>query len=586
MGRLLLVLRLANRDLRRHAGQAVLMLLTIAATTTTLTLGLALHGTSTDTWNLTRASSAGPDVMVQTYVSKGATDARVTELMHVPGVADASGPFPLASPVLRVRQVADPIFAEGRDETLPSVDRPFVTDGSWVRPFGVVVERGFAKALKVGPGDAITLDGEPFTVVGEAVGTARGANWRPQLIWTTRADAEHLQSVEGQKAYAVNLRLSDPNAAPAFADEYADPALFIATWQDIKGSDEKSVTVVQIVLLVGTWLLGMLSISSIAVLVGGRMVEQTRRAGLLKAVGATPWLVALVLLAENLVLALAAAAIGLVAGRLVAPALSSPGDSLLGAANAPSVTAATVLLVVGVGVAVAVFADDPARCPLGTVEYHQGSERLGTGAEAVLVADRAVGPASGAGPAGAATVGPQAAPSRPHGRQPRHHRRHDRHGPGPAQHLHRVRHGGHRGQPAGARQPAARSGEPGRARRDHRAGTAGDHQRGLHHPGHRRRRAAAVRAGAHLRGHSLADQLGPDDGTTAARAGRGPPERPGRTGAVPPGLARRGQRQHRGASGGMADRPGGRHRRGGGRTHHHSGAGGGRRSVAEVLRSE
>ena len=113
---------------------------------------------------------------------------------------------------------------------------------------------------------------------------------------------------------------------------------------------------VQIVLLVGTWLLGMLSISSIAVLVGGRMVEQTRRAGLLKAVGATPWLVALVLLAENLVLALAAAAIGLVAGRLVAPALSSPGDSLLGAANAPSVTAATVLLVVGVGVAVAVFA--------------------------------------------------------------------------------------------------------------------------------------------------------------------------------------------------------------------------------------
>ena len=356
MGRLLLVLRLANRDLRRHAGQAVLMLLTIAATTTTLTLGLALHGTSTDTWNLTRASSAGPDVMVQTYVSKGATDARVTELMHVPGVADASGPFPLASPVLRVRQVADPIFAEGRDETLPSVDRPFVTDGSWVRPFGVVVERGFAKALKVGPGDAITLDGEPFTVVGEAVGTARGANWRPQLIWTTRADAEHLQSVEGQKAYAVNLRLSDPNAAPAFADEYADPALFIATWQDIKGSDEKSVTVVQIVLLVGTWLLGMLAISSIAVLVGGRMVEQTRRAGLLKAVGATPWLVALVLLAENLVLALAAAAIGLVAGRLVAPALSSPGDSLLGAANAPSVTAATVLLVVGVGVAVAVFA--------------------------------------------------------------------------------------------------------------------------------------------------------------------------------------------------------------------------------------
>jgi putative ABC transport system permease protein len=44
MSRLRLVGRLVARDLRRRPGQAVLMLLAITAATATLTLGLVLHG--------------------------------------------------------------------------------------------------------------------------------------------------------------------------------------------------------------------------------------------------------------------------------------------------------------------------------------------------------------------------------------------------------------------------------------------------------------------------------------------------------------------------------------------------------------
>jgi len=44
MSRLRLVGRLAARDLRSRPGQAVLMLLAITAATATLTLGLVLHG--------------------------------------------------------------------------------------------------------------------------------------------------------------------------------------------------------------------------------------------------------------------------------------------------------------------------------------------------------------------------------------------------------------------------------------------------------------------------------------------------------------------------------------------------------------
>jgi putative ABC transport system permease protein len=112
----------------------------------------------------------------------------------------------------------------------------------------------------------------------------------------------------------------------------------------------------QKVLLVGTSLLAMLAIASIAVVVGGRMAEQTRRVGLLKAVGGTPKFVGGVLLTQNVVLALGAAIIGLGAGTLLAPTLASPGNGLLGAARSPSLTLGSAAFVIGVAVAVAVAA--------------------------------------------------------------------------------------------------------------------------------------------------------------------------------------------------------------------------------------
>ena len=85
----------------------------------------------------------------------------------------------------------------------------------------------------------------------------------------------------------------------------------MASWQGIAAADGLLVQDEQQVLAPGAWLAALLAIASVAVLAGGRMAEQTRRVGLLKAVGGTPGLTAVVLLAENLLLALLAAGIGL-----------------------------------------------------------------------------------------------------------------------------------------------------------------------------------------------------------------------------------------------------------------------------------
>ena len=100
MGRLLLVCRLAARDLRHRRAQAVLLLLAITAATAMLTLGLALHGVTSQPYQQTRAATSGPDVVAQ--LSPAGTSragsrqhaAAGTALIHAPGVTGHSGPYP------------------------------------------------------------------------------------------------------------------------------------------------------------------------------------------------------------------------------------------------------------------------------------------------------------------------------------------------------------------------------------------------------------------------------------------------------------------------------------------------------------
>ena len=243
-----------------------------------------------------------------------------------------------------------------------------------MHPGAVVIERSFADALGVHAGDRITLNGRPFTVAGVAVTAAFPVNgvgflegssqWpNPGLIWTTTTDAESLATRQYPLGYVLNLKLTNPADAENFADRF-DPGgytnntggLYVIPWQMISHQDGLLMAHEQKILLVGSWLLALLAVGSLAIVVGGRMAEQNRRVGLLKAVGGTPALVAGVLLAEYLALAVIAGAAGLLAGRLTAPLLTNPGAGLLGAAGTPQLTLPVIALVVGVALAVATLA--------------------------------------------------------------------------------------------------------------------------------------------------------------------------------------------------------------------------------------
>jgi putative ABC transport system permease protein len=386
MGKFLLVSRLAARDLRRHKAQAVLLLLAITAATTVLALGLALSGVTSQPYQQTRAATKGPDV-----VGSLNTPGQATALIHASGVSAASGPYPLVYAVLRVNGRMAGTQAEGRTEAPAAVDQPVLTAGSWVRPGGVVIERTFAEALGVSVGDRLTLNSQSFTVAGIAVSAAivpypnicysgcsltgylDGYGIGPKdigLVWMTEPAVSKLTSAADPLAgYVLNLKLRDPDQAQAFANRHtihgpSGPAfstpqdntveqdLSFNTWQYLASSYGLLVTDEQSVLVPGAVLLCLLALASVAVLVGGRLAENTRRVGLLKAAGGTPGLIAATFLAENLVLALVAGTAGLTAGILAAPLLTSPGAALVGAPGAPSLTPLMVVAVLGVALVV------------------------------------------------------------------------------------------------------------------------------------------------------------------------------------------------------------------------------------------
>ena len=110
MGRMLLVGRLAARNLRRRPGESALLLLAMMAATTTLTLGLALRGVTDDPYERTREATAGADVIASAgadrFVGQSADLAGLTALTDAPGVADHSGPYPVVGAELDADGVA------------------------------------------------------------------------------------------------------------------------------------------------------------------------------------------------------------------------------------------------------------------------------------------------------------------------------------------------------------------------------------------------------------------------------------------------------------------------------------------------
>lgn len=368
MGHLFLIGRLVLRDMRRRPGEAVVFLLAVTITSTSLTLGLAT-GNAVDTgYEKTRAATAGPDITVVTTAAD--PSGLAAGLADTPGVTEQADPVFAFDTYIKAHGRSAHSAVEGRDASQDAaVDQPLVTSGTWVRPGGAVLERGFAKALGVRVGDRVTVGGRDYPVVGTAISAATPVYpWSDNAqgpgpsdfggrMWLTSADTRGAAG-DASGVHLIHLKLDDPSATQHWMDttfaerSEADGWVNAHDWQGVLKTDQAMIKHIQPALVVGGWLLAVAAMVTLAALATARAVRDNRRAALLKAVGAGPATVTAALLAQYLLLTLLATAIGLTAGTLAAPRLVDPSAGLLNTVGPPDsgTVAAAVLLAAVVAV--------------------------------------------------------------------------------------------------------------------------------------------------------------------------------------------------------------------------------------------
>jgi putative ABC transport system permease protein len=344
MGAGRMIIGLAWRNVRHRPWQALLLLLALSVAATAITLALALVDVSGRSWDRVSQATNGFHVQAEAEISPDMSPAQrervraeLSRLGDAPGVIAAAGPWRRAQVDAEIGGTPVRLRVQVRDAGSAAVDQPLVTAGRWLDGReGVVLEDGFATAAGLRPGDTITIAGQRVPVRGAALTVSIGPypTDQPALVWVSSATAARLGAALDDGAYALALRLADPDQAESFAAAHPEVG---DTWQESRSESVTDIEDLAAVFGVLAIFLVALTIGTAVILVAGRMGAQIRQVGTLKAVGATPGQVTCVLLVEYVTVAFLATAVGLAVGSLLTPPLARITDvlSVYGAQNPP-----------------------------------------------------------------------------------------------------------------------------------------------------------------------------------------------------------------------------------------------------------
>lgn len=350
-------LRIALAGIRRRALSAVLTALLAAVAAGVMTLALGLRAVADDPWDRTFREANGAHLL-----ARGGSD--VARLAGLPGVVEAARPVAGTFTSFRLGGLTFALNAQAAGDRPPTVERPIVTAGRWpTADDEIVLERSFASALALRPGDVLptaSVSGEiGLRVVGVAVVASEAPypETQPGNGFVRPGTVAAIQPDERAWVWTQAVRLADPARASALATRARlatgpGSGVIVESWLERRAeAGERSRTTSIVLTTYGVLLLvaaGLVLVN----LVGGRAVLRHREIGLLKAVGFTPRLVTLLFLVEQLVLGLAGAGVGVVAGAILLPSVAGESAALLGSTPAHVTAIHVVLTLAVVGVLV------------------------------------------------------------------------------------------------------------------------------------------------------------------------------------------------------------------------------------------
>jgi putative ABC transport system permease protein len=338
-------LRWARADLRARRGQALITVAVVAVVVAALMLATMLLQGAVNPWQQLSARTRGADVLI--YFQNGTN---TKDLRFVAGIQEVGKPYRAASATLEQGAVKSPVELRAMTSAPPAMSAPLVVAGTWLRPSaldGVVLEASFAQAVHVGVGDRIVVDGIDGTrVTMRVIGIADTADqgfypqWTPGLIWVQHGLLTQVEPSASETQEIVGLRLFDSSTVTAGQVVQTIWNLYngsgensaverYSTWQQVKDSMASNDRLLGLLLALFGIIALIAAPCAIANVTAGRVLVQRQDIAMLKAIGFTPGQVMRMLLAEQTLLGVAGAALGLIAARILAsPQFVRPPDGI------------------------------------------------------------------------------------------------------------------------------------------------------------------------------------------------------------------------------------------------------------------
>jgi putative ABC transport system permease protein len=366
-------LRLALARLRARRVQFAVLLLVTALGCAIALSALALRSAATGPWQRLFDETNGAHVTVQSATpdAVAAAAARPAVGAASPVIARHNAAVEIGGRVLQIQLVRAP------ERELMTVDRPAVVDGRWLDGDGaIVLEMTLAETLGVGAGEQIRVGGpEPVVlrVAGTAATAGRGGNYpavTPGMAWVTAATFDRLDLARDGEPIelTVGLRLRDPAQAAALAAAIGADS----RWPDVQAwtaADDRfeatiAAEIMRAIVLGFTFLLLVAAVLLVFILLGSRVVSESRQVALLQVAGVTPRQLSTLLAVEHAIIALAGAAVGTVAALAVARLLARVAASGLGTVP-PTISPRQIAVVAAVAMTAGALAGAVAAIRVG-----------------------------------------------------------------------------------------------------------------------------------------------------------------------------------------------------------------------------
>jgi len=318
---------------RRRVQTLVIGLATLLAVAASV-LGGALLVSSEAPFEKAFERQHGAQLTAQFDASR-ATAAQLADSARASGVTAAAGPFPTATVTLGFGgQHGAPLAVAGRATSGGAVDKVAVLRGRWAEnPGEIVVSADTGPEVRLGQRlEFPDLPGSPtLTVVGVARSVSRTAD-----AWVLPSQIAKLTPSGRVDGYQMLYRFAHAGTSAQLAQDRAAlkaalPSKSLTgaqSWLGVKKIATRD-TALFVPFLVAFGVLGLvMSVLIVGNVVAGAVATGTRRIGVLKAVGCTPGQVVRACAGQALVPAAAGAALGTVAGHLLAvPILSDTADA-------------------------------------------------------------------------------------------------------------------------------------------------------------------------------------------------------------------------------------------------------------------